>query len=337
MAVSPPLSVLLPVRNGEKTLSHALESLARQTFSDFEVILVNDGSTDRTMDLAETAAMADSRIHVFHRDPAGIVPALEFARSKARGTFLARMDADDGAFAARFEQQMAFMSDNPTVSLSGTGVVYFPREVVRGGALRYERWINSVLTHSDVQKNLFVECPIPHPTFMIRAHVLDLVGGYRDQGWPEDYDLVFRLWEGGGRFGKIPEVLLRWREGRARLSRTHEAYSEGAFRRCKVHFLRRTHLRGGRGVIVWGAGPVGKAFARELVAQGGNLRAFVDLDPRKVGQDIHGVRVLTPDQALSVSDAFSVAAVAKPGGRDEIRQALEHAGNRELKDFVAVA
>ena len=337
MSVVPPVSVLLPVRDAESTLGQALHSLTRQSFSDFEVILVDDGSTDGTLDVARAAATADDRIRVFQRDPSGIVSSLEFARSQAEGSLLARMDSDDGAFANRFEEQVLFMREHPRVALSGTGVVYFPREAVKDGALRYESWINGLVEHDDLVRDLFVECPIPHPTFMIRAHVLDIIGGYRDQGWPEDYDLVLRLWEGGARFGKVPSVLLRWREGLDRLSRTHPAYSEAAFRRCKVHYLRRTHLRGGRGVIVWGAGPVGKAFARELIAQGGILRAFVDLDPRKVGQMIHGARVLTPDEALAVSDAFSVAAVGKGAGREEIRDALAGAGKTEIRDFVAVA
>jgi FlaA1/EpsC-like NDP-sugar epimerase len=90
-------------------------------------------------------------------------------------------------------------------------------------------------------------------------------------------------------------------------------------------------------VVVWGAGPVGKAFARELQAQGGTLLAFVDLDPRKVGQLVHGVRVLRPESALDIEGAFSVAAVGKGNGREEIREVLRGAGRVEAKDFVAVA
>jgi len=337
MTVSPPLSVLLPVRNGEGVVRRALESLSRQTFSDFEVVVVDDGSTDGTGEILQSLAREDNRIRVFPREPMGIVPALEFARAQAGGRYLARMDADDGAFSERLQSQMDLMASDRRIVLCGTGVVYFPRERVREGALRYESWINGLSTHDALVRDLFVECPIPHPTFLLRSEVMELVGGYREMGWPEDYDLVLRLWEGGGRFGKVPEVLLRWREGEERLSRTHSAYSEDAFRRCKVHFLLRTHLRKGRGVVVWGAGPVGKTFARELVAQGGTLLAFVDLDPRKVGQEIQGVRVILPDEALLLPGAFSVAAVGKAGGREEIREALRKAGRVELEDFVVVA
>ena len=304
----------------------ALESLARQTFPDFEVLVVDDGSTDRTEEILRSVAKGDSRVRLFPREPQGIVSALEFARSQARGTYLARMDADDGAFAHRFERQMELMGSDPRTVLCGAGVAYFPREKVKDGALRYEGWMNGLTTHEEIIGDLFVECPIPHPTFFLRADAMDLLGGYRDRGWPEDYDLVLRLWEAGGRFRKVPEVLLRWRDGEDRLSRIHKAYSEKAFRRCKVHFLRRTLLKTGIGVVVWGAGPVGKAFARELMVQGGRLAAFVDLDPRKVGQMIHGVTVLNPEAALDLEGVFSVAAVGKPGGRQEIRAALRETG-----------
>jgi len=337
MKTAPPLSVLFPVRNGEGVVRNALGSLSRQTFSDFEVIVVNDGSTDGTGEILQALSKKDPRIRVFHRDPGGIVPALEFARAQAGGLYLARMDADDGAFAQRFQHQMDLMRSDRRMSLCGTGVVYFPRETIRDGAVRYESWINELTSHDAIVRDLFIECPIPHPTFLVNAEVLDLVGGYRAMGWPEDYDLVLRIWEGGGYFGKVPEPLLRWREGEGRLSRTHEDYSPDAFRRCKVHFLLRTHLRKGRGVIVWGSGPVGKAFARELVSQGGTLLGFADLDPRKVGQEIYGVRVFHPDQALLLGGAFSVAAVGKSGGRDEIRRALREGGRVEIEDYVAIA
>jgi hypothetical protein len=327
----------LPVRNGEDVIGQALRSIARQTYTDFEVLVVDDGSTDRTGEIIRSMAEEDSRIRPFSREPLGIVPALEFARSRAGGRYLARMDADDGAYSRRFQLQMELMASDPGLALCGAGVAYFPRENIKDGALRYESWINGLVSHEELVRDLFVECPVPHPTFLMRADLLDLVGGYRNVGWPEDYDLLLRLWQGGGRFGKAPEVLLRWRDGSGRLSRTHPAYTPEAFRRCKVHFLLRTHLRRRPGVVVWGAGPVGKAFARELQAQGGTLLAFVDKDPRKLGQEIHGVKVLNPPDALRIPRAFSVAAVGKVGVREEIRGDLKEAGKLEGKDFVAVA
>jgi len=339
VATAPPplVSVLLPVRDGADTLPEALESIRGQTLTTIEILAVDDGSRDESHAILQEVAKADPRIPVFRQGPLGIVPALELARRNARGRYLARMDADDLALPGRLKAQVDLLESDSRTVLAGTRVAYFPREKVRVGALRYEGWINGLTTHETMERDLFVECPVPHPTFLLRAEAVELVGGYRERDWPEDYDLVFRLWEAGGRLAKVPAVLLKWREGGARLSRTHGTYSEEAFRRCKVHFLLRTHLDGGRGVVVWGAGPVGKAFARELQAQGGRLEAFVDLDPRKIGQVIHGVPVVTPGDVGAFGTAFSVAAVGKGRAREEIRSALGGMGFRELEDFVAVA
>jgi glycosyltransferase involved in cell wall biosynthesis len=333
----PPLSVLLPVRNGGETIAEAVGSVLEQTYASFELLIVDDGSSDHTPSVLEEIARTDSRIQLLRQEAKGIVSALEFARSKARGRFLARMDADDIALPGRFKAQMELVRADRRIVAVGTQVAYFPRDNVRVGALRYEGWLNGLLSHEAMERDLFVECPLPHPTLLLRADVVDWVGGYRDRGWPEDYDLMFRLWEAGGRFGKVPSVLLKWREGGPRLSRNHQAYSDAAFRRCKVHFLVRTHLMGGRGVVVWGAGPLGKAFARELVGEGGRLCAFVDLDPRKIGQEIHGVEVIPPERANEFKGAFSLAAVGKGRAREEIRETLTELGWTELEDFVAVA
>ena len=337
MPPPPPLSVLLPVRNEEALVGEALHSLATQTYGDFEVVAVDDGSADATREVLEAAARKDRRIRVLSQKPSGIVAALERARSHARGRYLARMDADDIALPTRFQLQMERISGEAGLVAVGTGIRYFPRKKVREGARRYEAWINSLVSHEEMVRDLFVECPLAHPSLLLRADAVELVGGYRALGWPEDYDLILRLWQGGGRFGKVPEPLLRWREGTRRLSRTHRDYSEAAFRRCKVHHLLRTHLADGRGAVIWGAGPVGKAFARELRGQGGTLRAFVDLSPTRVGQEIHGARVLRPSEAEVLADVFHLAAVAQPGARDDIRDTLTEMGKRELKDFLAVA
>lgn len=334
---APAVSVLLPVRDGEAHLEEALASLAAQTLDDFEVVAVDDGSTDATPEIFRSWAASDSRIRVERQERAGIVEALERARSRARGRYLARMDADDVAAPERLRRQLELMRRRPDVVLSGTLVRYFPRERLTDGGRRYERWINALREPGPIERDLFVECPIPHPTFFARTGAVAAVGGYRDRPVPEDYDLVLRLWEAGGRFAKVPEPLLRWRERPDRLSRTDPAYSRDAFRRLKVEVLRRTLLPGRDGAVVWGAGPTGKAFAVELRRQGVALRAFVDVDPRKVGQEIHGAPVVDPDGVDRFAGALVVAAVAQPGARGEIREGLRRSGRAELEDFVAVA
>jgi len=335
--VVPTVSVLLPVRDAEGTLPAAIESIESQTFGDFEVLAVDDGSSDGSALLLDAWRARDGRVCVVRQGPTGIVGALEACRSRARGRYLARMDADDIAFPDRFQVQFETMESNPTWAVCGGHIEYFPPERVREGAVRYQRWLNSLETPDHVERDLFVECPLAHPTFFMRADAVDVVGGYADAGWPEDYDLLMRLWKHGGRLGVVPRPLLRWREGEDRLSRNDPRYAPEAFRRCKVRYLLDTLARGRDGVVVWGAGPLGKAFAKEVRSAGGEVRAFIDVDPRKVGQTIHGATVLGLDGINSLTGAYCVASVGQKGARGDIRANLTGAGWIEIEDFVAVA
>ena len=337
MIAPPPLSVLLPVRDGAEHLDKAIESIEEQSFIEFEVLAVDDGSTDDTYEKLRAWASRDARVTVIQQAPQGIVAALEAGRTVARGRYLARMDADDVSARTRFARQYEWMESEPKLSLCGCRVEYFPREHVRGGALWYEAWINSTSTREEVAREIFVECPIAHPTFFMRAEAVAAVGGYRDRGWPEDYDLVFRLWRSGGGLGVVPETLLSWREGENRLSRTDPTYSPDAFRRCKVHYLLEAFPEVLDGALIWGAGPVGKALAKELVERGARFTAFAEVDPRKIGQRIHGVPVLDTARALAERGVFHLGAVGQKGARDQLRSLLTEGGLQELKSFVVVA
>jgi cellulose synthase/poly-beta-1,6-N-acetylglucosamine synthase-like glycosyltransferase len=337
LSVPPSVSVLLPVRDGGAHLDEAVDSMLRQTHRDLELIVVDDGSEDDTPARLERWSARDRRVRVERQPPAGIVAALERARAAARGPLLARMDADDVAEPTRLEAQVALLRERPELAACGCGVRYFPREAVEGGARRYERWINGVVSPEEISASMFVECPIAHPTLLARSDAMEAVGGWRDRSWPEDYDLVLRLWAAGHRLGKVPDVLHHWREGPDRLSRTDARYAPEAFLACKVRHLRRTLLRDGRSAVVWGAGPVGKRFARALLAAGTVVEAFVDLDPRKIGQAIHGAPVLEPAEAVLLRAPLHLAAVGQKGARTRIVETLSGAGHRPLQGFVPVA
>jgi GT2 family glycosyltransferase len=333
----PTVSMLLPVRDGVAHLADAIRSIEAQSFEDFEVLAVDDGSTDGTPAVLAAWAARDARVLVVRQDAAGIVPALERARGEARGRYLARMDCDDLCDPERLAEQFTLMEDDPTVVVCGCGIEYFPDDAVRDGARRYQEWLNQATTPEDIARELFVECPLAHPTFFVRSEAVEAVGGYQDRGWPEDYDLLLRLWAAGGRLAQVPTTLLRWREGADRLSRTHPRYAPEAFLACKIHYLRQTLLRDREGAVVWGAGPVGKAAARGLSDAGTRVLAFVEVDPRKIGQDIYGAPVLDAQAGAAMEGVLHLAAVGQPGARDRIKDLLRDAGRKELEDFVAIA
>jgi glycosyltransferase involved in cell wall biosynthesis len=327
---SPRVSVLLPVRDEEPFLAECLDSLSAQALSDFEVIAVDDGSVDATPAILEKHARRDSRFRVLRQEQAGMVAASERARGEGRAPLLARMDADDVALPERLELQVAAIEEEGLAAVGGR-VEYFPEPT--DGLRAYADWLNSLVTVEAALRDLWVECPLPGPGLTARAELVS----YRDRGWPEDYDLLLRIWENGGRFRNVDRLVHRWRDHPERLTRTQPAYTLDAFRRCKVHFLRRTLLANDRPAVVWGAGPTGKAFARELLAAGTPLAAFVEVDPRKLGKQIHGAPVVPVERAADFGGALSLGAVSGPAGRAQVRELAARLGLVEGSDFVAVA
>jgi glycosyltransferase involved in cell wall biosynthesis len=321
------VSVLVPVRDGEAYLDEALGSLAAQTHEHLEVIVVDDGSRDASGDIAREWACRDPRFRVVRQEPQGFVAASQRACAEARGGYVAAMGGDDVARPRRLELQLAALREEG-LDACGGGVAYFPD--VTDGLRRYERWLNSLTTVERARHDLFVECPIGHPTLFARAGAIS----YRQVGWPEDYDLVLRLWAAGGRFRNVAEVVLDWRDHPTRLARTDERYSLTAFARCRVHYLR-MHVLRGRPAVVWGSGPVGKLHARVLVEAGVAVTAFVDVDARKIGRTIYGIPVLAHGDGPR--DGVVLGAVAGESARVRLRELAREQGRVEGDDFVVVA
>ena len=151
------------------------------------------------------------------------------------------------------------------------------------------------------------------------------------------HDLVLRLHTSGAQLANVPRVLHFWREGSHRMSRTDPRYAPDAFRRCKIHYLRAGLLEGRDVVNIWGAGRVGKDFARALADAGVRVANFFDIDPRKIGQEIHGAAVRPVDEAPRRRTEYLLVAVGAPGAREMIREELAAAGYEEPLDYCCVA
>lgn len=331
---NPTISVLMPVHNSADYLGEAVASIVHQDFEDWELLAVDDGSTDSSPEILQYFAAKDGRIRVFRSEHQGIVKALRLGCACARGRFIARMDADDIALPQRFSLQMEYMASMPEFTLCG-GRIQYRGGVATSGRQRYELWINSLTSHESIVKDLFVECPLPHPTFMIPRAFFNTLGGYRDQAWPEDYDLVMRAWRAGATFIKPDPILLLWRDHANRLSMISPKYAPEAFRRLKRYFLFETYLHQHQGVFYqWGAGEVGKVWLREWPKL---PVAVVDINPRKIGRTIHGVSVISPESLPPPGTCFIVVAVGAPGARDEIRDWMNSRNYYETRDYLFIA
>ncbi|HKJ04946.1 MAG TPA: glycosyltransferase [Geopsychrobacteraceae bacterium] len=333
--MQPQVSILLPVRNEEQHLITALRSLQRQTFRNWELVVVDDGSSDTTPDILETFATKDPRVQIIRQPATGLVSALNRGLEACKTPYVARMDGDDVCHPDRLGKQFTVLQNDPSLTLVASCVRHFPRMNVQGGMLAYEEWQNENLSHTDISRNLFIESPFAHPSVMYRRDAVFEIGGYRQKNWAEDYDLWLRLAEQGARFARCPETLLYWRDRPQRLTRTADNCSLEAFRACKAHFLKRSYLKESSEVTLWGVGLEGKAWRKVLRREGVKVDRWIDVDQRKIGQRIHGATVYHPD-ILKDLPGPTLITVGARGARVQIRQWAESAGLKEGLDYICV-
>ncbi|MGM9992184.1 MAG: glycosyltransferase [Candidatus Bruticola sp.] len=347
---APLISCLMPIYNCAATLEHAVQSIKKQTFKSWELILVDDGSTDATLEIARNLAAADPRIRVFSLKHSGITAVLNFAFSQSRARFIARMDGDDISHPERFAKQMLYLSKHPEVAAVGCKVRIFPKQELTEGMKRYERWLNKACQPEILDRDIFVESPLVHPSVIIRRAALEEAGLYEDGCWPEDYHLWLRLWLRGFKMAKVDQVLFFWRDLPNRLTRVDKRCSHEALRNLKVSFLLRAFFpssqeeRGLRSLsadkrqlIVWGAGPNGKALVKTLRAHGFEPAFYTDILPARHGQIICGLKVLSLDELPEPQHFFLITAVGNPRSREEIRTFLQGRGWQEGRDFCCTA
>jgi len=337
----PAVSVLMPCYNAADTLPASLNSLSMQTYSDFQVVIVDDGSTDSTREFLENWIAQDERYQLVSQAHQGIVAALNRGLESCQAEHIARMDADDRAHPERLAMQTAYLDQHPDVSLVASRVKGYPPQELRQGFAVYLEWQNALIHDEDIRREIFIESPFAHPSVMMRRAALEEVGGYQDHGWPEDYDLWLRFYLAGKRFAKLPQVLLDWREHPGRLTRQDSRYSLENFLRVKAHYLVQGPLAGRSAVLVWGAGMIGRRLSKHLLRLGAPLKAFVDVDPDKIGRTRRGLPILSPDDLVDWWHASHqpvvLAAVGARGARRSIRQYLTQSGLHEGRDWWGVA
>ena len=331
----------MPCYNAAATVDEAVESILGQTFRDFELVVVDDGSVDETRRRLETWSRRDRRVVVVGQEHLGLVAALQSGLGVCRGPFLARMDADDRSHPERLAGQLSFLDSHPDLAVVGCLVEGFPAGEVRQGLRLYLEWLNSLVAPQDIAREMFIESPLAHPSAFLRREWLERVGGYQDHGWPEDYDLWLRLHLAGARFAKVERVLLAWREHPARATHTDRRYAIENFLRAKAHYLMAGPLAGRGAVVIWGAGQMGRRLSKHLARADAPLRAFIDIDPAKIGKQRRGVPIMSPADLPALWSSLDrpalLAAVGSRGARALIRAQLTALGLVEGEDWWAVA
>jgi glycosyltransferase involved in cell wall biosynthesis len=202
---NPVISVVMSVYNGEEYLEDSIESILNQTYKNFEFIIINDGSTDKTLNIIKKYKTTDNRIFLIDRENKGLVFSLNEGITAARGKYIARMDADDISLPTRFEEQVLFMDKNTQIGVCGTWVRLF------GNVIRDNIWKIPV-NNKELHSRILFSVPVAHPSVIIRKSVLDKYSIKYNEKYKhaEDYKFWLDLYK-YTEFSNIPKVLLNYR------------------------------------------------------------------------------------------------------------------------------
>ncbi len=361
----PLVSVVLPVHNAAATVARAVASIQAQTLRDWEMLAVEDGSTDASREILLEFAAHDPRVRVLPLPRSRLVHALNAGVDAAQASLIARMDADDVAHPERLAEQVKFLAANRDIGVVSCLVDFGGEAQASAGYALHVDWLNSLVTPEEIALNRFIESPLAHPSVMFRRALVEAHGGYRDGDFPEDYEMWLRWMDAGVRVAKVPRVLLTWHDSPQRLSRVDPRYDPAAFFKMKAEYVARwlaenvgrdrlippSSAKAGsaaeagalgatppcKKILVWGAGRPTRKRAAHLEAHGVQIAGFIDVDVKKIGRSVGGRPVLAPDEVPPPGEALVLGYVASRGARELIRAELRRRGYIEGRDFLMCA
>lgn len=334
MAVNQPLvSIIMAVKDTAPYLHDCINSIINQTYQNWELIAVNDHSTDETPEILAAFAKQDARVRVFDSDGYKLIPTLQCGYREVRGTLLNRMDSDDKMPDYKIQLLVDEWHKYGKGHVIAGGTEHFVDEgKVGDGFLRYERWLNEVAKTSTHYQQIYKECVIPSHCWMIHKDDFDAVGAFDPVIYPEDYDLCFRMYKHGLKVIGIDAILHHWRDRSNRISRTWDEYKDNRYFDMKMRFFYEIDRDNTRPLVLWGAGRNGKDMAKILQSYNDTFH-WVSNNKKQIGKDIYGVRMQSFTDVPSIENAQIMIVVSSPDGKKEIQALLDAWGKEAVKDY----
>lgn len=326
------ISILIPFKNTVLFLPECLDSISKQTYTNWEAILVDDNSDDDSFELVKTYSEIDNRFKPLKNPGNGIIEALRCAYNNSKGEFITRMDSDDIMMEHKLETLFNNLSSMGTGHVAVGLVKYFSEDGISPGYKSYEEWLNKLSRKGENYSEIYKECVIPSPCWMLNRDDLESIDAFKPNNYPEDYDLTFRCYEFGLKCIPCNTVLHLWRDYPTRTSRTHEHYAQNYFLEIKLrYFLKLDHDKS-RPLAIWGAGNKGKEMAKMLVEKQKPFYWICD-NPKKIGKDIYGQPLMDFTYLKELENPQSIITVANPEAQMEIRQYMADHDMRSMTDY----
>jgi len=326
------VSIIMPARNAEAHLAECLDSIIAQTYSDWRLTVVDDHSTDNTPAILESYSQRHpNKIRVLKNEGVGIIPALRLAYAHSAGVYVTRMDADDIMPINKLQVLKAAIGGRQGYLTTGQ-VRYISDSVLGEGYRKYQDWLNTLTLANDNFADIYKECPIASPNWLVHREDLDKLGAFESQVYPEDYDLCFRFLQAGLILNNSAEVTHIWRDHPDRASRTDDNYSDNRFTKIKVDWFLRLHRNQSKPLCLWGAGPKGKSIAKELNNHKVSY-TWVSNNPNKHGKDIYDVKIKPTDMLATITSCQIIIAISQRGTSKEIALNLNSMDKPEVFRF----
>ena len=317
------VSIIMPAKNAALYIEDCLNSILKQRYTNYELIVVNDNSSDSTLQLLQSYTHCFTRLLVLNNRGLGIIDALNTAYPHVKGDFITRMDADDIMPPLKLELLHKELLGHGRGHVATGLVQYFKEGVLGDGYKKYENWLNHLCKSASHFQEIYKECVIPSPCWMMYKEDFDAIGAFDSTVYPEDYDLAFRMYQGGMKVLGVKETCHLWRDHGQRASRNDENYADNNFLDLKLKYFLKLDYDPTCNLVLWGAGRKGKYLAKQLLDANIEFRWTCD-NPNKIGHDIYGKLLQAAETDYLESNSQIIVAVANAEEQKKIKALIRN-------------
>ena len=276
------VSIIIPFKNPGKYFKPCLESISNQSYQNIEVLMIDDHSNYVDVEIARMVQIKDKRFQLYRSKGQGIISALQTGLDLARGELISRMDADDLMTKDKIELMQSEILKSNQKTVCTALVSYFASEKkLEEGYTKYENWLNDLTTKDSNFTQIYKECTIPSPCWMVRKIDIENIGGFKSLSYPEDYDLAFKMYYSKFKIVSVKKVLHLWRDHPNRISRNSDTYKMENFISLKLKYLLKYEIKR-ENIILWGAGKKAKRIAKKLLEKKVDFN-WITENPNKIG------------------------------------------------------
>lgn len=303
------ISIVMPYKNCAQFLEETLDSIIEQTYTNWELIAVNDNSEDNGEDIINNYSKKDKRIIPIKNTKKGIIGALNTGYNVTKGKYITRMDADDLMMKEKLSQLKKVLNNNNKDTVAIGKVHYFKSngEQIGNGYLEYQNWINKLAVNENSFSEIYKECPIPSPSWMMKKSDFDKIGAFQSATYPEDYELAFRMYKNKISVIATPTIVHHWRDYNTRTSRIDENYKDNRFLVLKTNSFIEIDYQSEKQLCILGAGKKGKSIAKLLIDKNINFKWLCGTS-NKIGHNIYGK--IIKDSSIPINNAQIIVAIA---------------------------